>query len=122
MFVVAIYIYLLFGWLGAAFAPAAYMVVRGQLGRLCCFLHSDLMVSAFSPCIRVTIAVLKPHDEKQPGEERVYRAYASMSLSILREVRTATQTGQKHGGVLLTGLLLMTYLICFLTALRTVRP
>lgn len=32
--------------------------------------------------VGVTIALIKPHDYKQLGEERVYLAYASISLFI----------------------------------------
>ncbi|KRX28812.1 hypothetical protein T09_9811, partial [Trichinella sp. T9] len=39
-------------------------------------------------CLRDTIAVMKHHDQKQLGEERVYLANTCMSL---KEVRTGTQ-------------------------------
>jgi hypothetical protein len=35
--------------------------------------------------------------KKQVGEERVYSAYTSMLLFIIKEVRTGTQAGQGAG-------------------------
>jgi hypothetical protein len=35
--------------------------------------------------------------KKQVGEERVYSAYISILLFIIKEVRTGTQTGQEAG-------------------------
>jgi hypothetical protein len=35
--------------------------------------------------------------KKQVGEERVYLAYTSILLFILKEVRTGIQTGQEPG-------------------------
>lgn len=43
---------------------------------------------------RVSITAIKHHDQKQVAEERVYFAYASVSLFIIREVGTRTQTGK----------------------------
>jgi hypothetical protein len=36
--------------------------------------------SHIAQCLRVTIAVMKHHDQKQPGEERVCLAYSPISL------------------------------------------
>ena len=61
--------------------------------------------------VRVSIAVMKQHDQKQLGGETVYLTSTSL-LQSLKEVRTGTQTGQEprggswcrgRGGVLLTG-------------------
>jgi hypothetical protein len=69
--------------------------------------------------------------KKQVEEERVYLAHTSKSLFIIREVRIGIQTGQEpggrsscrgHGGVLLTGLLLMACSACFLIEPRTTNP
>jgi hypothetical protein len=35
--------------------------------------------------------------KKQVGEGRVYSAYTSILLFIIKEVRTGTQTGQEEG-------------------------
>jgi hypothetical protein len=42
--------------------------------------------------------MVKHHDQKQAGEERVYLAYAFTALFIIKEVRTVTQAGQEPGG------------------------
>lgn len=53
--------------------------------------------------VTVTIALLKLHDRKQLGEERVYFAYSSGSLFIIKRNqkrnsnRAGTQTGQEPG-------------------------
>ena len=81
--------------------------------------------------VRITIAVMKHHNQRQLGEERVYLAYTSISLFILKEVRTGTHTGQEpgdrnqcrnHGQVLLTGFLFMACSACFLVAPRITSP
>jgi hypothetical protein len=72
--------------------------------------HVSLTWDTEGVLVRVTIAVMKHHDQKQLGEERVYMAY---QCSSLKEVRTGTQARQEpggrswcrgHGGVLLTEL------------------
>jgi hypothetical protein len=47
--------------------------------------------------VRVTMVVTKHHDQEQLGEQRVYLAYTSTSLSSLKEARTGTQTGKGPG-------------------------
>lgn len=41
--------------------------------------------------VKVTIALIKHHQQKQLVEERIYLAYAFTSLFIIEEVRTETQ-------------------------------
>jgi hypothetical protein len=62
------------------------------------------------------------------GEERVVWLTLTYHCAPSKEVRTRAQTGQEcrrmklcrsHGGVLLTGLLLMTFSACFLIEPRT---
>jgi len=48
--------------------------------------------------LRVTIALISHHDQKQIGEERVYLPYTAMLHSSLKEVRMGTQTGLEPGG------------------------
>lgn len=48
--------------------------------------------------VRVTVAVMKQHDEKQVGEKWVYFVYTSMSQFITEEVRVGTHAGQEAGG------------------------
>jgi hypothetical protein len=48
--------------------------------------------------VRVTIAMMKLHNQKQAGEERVYLAYTSTSPFITEEFSIAPQTGQEPGG------------------------
>ena len=45
--------------------------------------------------VRITVAVLEHHDEKQIGEERVYLGYTSTLLFIIRGVqdRNTSKTG-----------------------------
>jgi hypothetical protein len=44
--------------------------------------------------MNVSTTLMKHHDQKQIGEERVYLAL----ISISKKVRTGTQTGQEPGG------------------------
>ena len=44
--------------------------------------------------MNVSTALMKHHDQKQLGEERMYLALTSIS----KKVRTGTQTGQEPGG------------------------
>ena len=48
--------------------------------------------------VRVTIAVMSHHDQKQCGEERVYFAHTSIEQFIIKTLRTGTQAGQEPGG------------------------
>jgi hypothetical protein len=66
--------------------------------------------------------------KKQVGKERVYSAYTSTSP---KEVRTGTQAGLEpggrswcrgHGGVLLAGLLLITWSVGFFIESRNTSP
>jgi hypothetical protein len=54
----------------------------------CCLPSGRLLLCIFFlfllVLVRVTIAVMKHHDQKQIGEERVYVAYASISLFITK--------------------------------------
>ena len=80
---------------------------------------------------RVSITEQNIMTKKQVGEEMVYSAYTSTLHSSPKEVRTGTHTGQKpggrswyrcHGGMLLTGLLLLACSACFLTEASTTSP
>ena len=64
--------------------------------------------------VRVTIAVMKHHDQKQLGEKRVFMLTVSYNGLSSKAVRTETHIGHEpggrswcrsHRGVLLTGLL-----------------
>ena len=78
-----------------------------------------------------SIAVMKNHDQKQLGEERVYSASASPALFITKghQGRSSHRSGtwrqelcKGHGGVLLTALLPMACSASFLIELRTTSP
>lgn len=57
---------------------------------------SNLKIKAMSyfipVLIRVSIAAMKHHDQKQVGEERAYSVYVS---TLYSKIRIETQTGQK---------------------------
>ena len=69
--------------------------------------------------------------KRQDVEERVYLAYASISVFIIkgsqdRKLKTGQEPGGRsnrdHEGVLLTGLLLLACSACFLIEARTTSP
>ena len=66
------------------------------------YLHNKSQLQSFATnrslnmSLRVTIAVITYHDQKQAGVERVYLAFASISL---KEVKTGTQRGKEPGGM-----------------------
>jgi hypothetical protein len=51
--------------------------------------------------IRASIAVIKHHDSKQLGKERVYFAYTSISPSIILEVKEGADAEAMEGSCLL---------------------
>ena len=55
----------------------------------------ELPTSALS---KLTIAVMKHHNQKQVGEERAYLAYTSTSQFITKEVRKGTQGRSLNSG------------------------
>jgi hypothetical protein len=57
-----------------------------------------LRPTRMSVLVKVTMAAMKHHDQKQVGEQRVYSVYTSTSLLIVEEVRTGAQAGQEPGG------------------------
>jgi hypothetical protein len=69
---------------------------------------SELWVAIFSVCSggsflsivsdRVTMAVMKHHDQKQVGKKRFIWLTLPRHSSLLKEVRTGTQLGQEPGG------------------------
>ena len=76
----------------------------------------------YTVLVRVSIAVMEHHDQKQLGKESLF------SLHILREARTGTRARPKtegrswyrgHESVLLTGLLRVVCSACFLIEPRT---
>lgn len=51
-----------------------------------------------SPRVRVTIAVMKPHDQSNLGKKGFIQLTLPHCCLSLKEVRTGIQTGQKPGG------------------------
>ena len=85
--------------------------------------------------VRDSMAVIKHHDKKQLGEERIYLAYPSTSLFIIRRSQDRTlnkaeswrwKLTQRSGEIPLTGsftdLLPMACLACFLIEPRATSP
>jgi hypothetical protein len=62
--------------------------------------------------------------KKQVGEERVYSAYTSILLFIIKEVRTGTQAGQEAGAdaEAMEGCFLLACLACSLIEPKTTSP
>lgn len=52
----------------------------------------------FIDCLRITIAVMKCHGQKQCGEERVILLIFSHCSSSSKEVRAGIQTGKEPAG------------------------
>jgi len=85
-------------------------------------LLSDCLSQGFYSCSNIMT-------KKQVGEERVYSAYTSMLLFITKgsqdwnSSRSASRSWCRgHGGMLLTGLLLLTCSACFLIEPKTTSP
>ena len=72
----------------------------------------------FLLCLRVTVAIIKHHGQKQFGEKRVYVAYVSTSLFIM-EGSQGWNWWRNQWEVLLTSLFIMAYTAYFLIEPRT---
>jgi hypothetical protein len=57
-----------------------YSVCRAPFVEVSAFFSNEY----FEICLRVTTAVIKHHDQKHLGKERVYLAYTSTSLVIIK--------------------------------------
>jgi hypothetical protein len=80
-------------------------VASATLQRTCGFpqlvsscLDSDLILSSFWFFFRVTIAVMKHHDQSNSRRKGFYLAHASISLLSSKEIRTRSLTGHDPGG------------------------
>lgn len=87
----------------------------------------------FRSLVKVSIAVIKHHNQNQLEEEKVYLFFLRLPANrpSFRGVRARIQAGQEIGGrdwrrsygwVLLTGLLLLVCWACFLMYPRTISP
>jgi hypothetical protein len=76
-------------------APSAYCLrsLYAAKKRRCCKIsQSTIVLTMQQYClVRVTSAVMKHYEQKQFEEGTAYSAYTSVSLFILKEVRTGTQ-------------------------------
>lgn len=78
----------------------------------------------FHHCLRVFIAVIKHHDQKQLGEKRAY-FILQLTACHEREVREGAQSWNQrrsYGGTLLTGLFPLAFPACSLIPLKTTCP
>lgn len=65
--------------------------------------------------VRVPIAVIKHHNQKHLGDERVYFALTSKSLSMIKGSQSRDRSTGRAGAVLLIALLLLAHSVLYTT-------